>query len=74
MAPQNVYQSSIQEILREYPEAIQVFIQLKTQCVGCAFERFCTLEDVAKHYELDIEILIESLLGIFPKQNDQEMK
>lgn len=71
MAAQMIDQSSIQEILREYPEVIPVFIQLKTQCIGCAFERFCTLEDVSKHYEIPINELVEFLSRVIAKNQNR---
>ena len=61
MIAENFIRSSIRDILTEYPKVIPVFIQLKTQCIGCAFERFCTLKDVAKHYEIQIDELVDNL-------------
>jgi len=61
MVAEKISQRSIRDILVEYPEVVAVFIQMKTQCIGCAFERFCTLEDVSKHYEIQINELLENL-------------
>jgi hypothetical protein len=59
----NVEKLTIREILQQHPETITVFIQLNTQCVGCAFEHFCTLTDVAVHYPVSLETLTNSILN-----------
>ncbi|MGA2762389.1 MAG: disulfide oxidoreductase [Spirochaetia bacterium] len=55
---------TVQEILRRRPEAAQVFIQMRTQCVGCLMAGFCTPSDVAVHYGLDLA----DLLGLLVKE------
>jgi hybrid cluster-associated redox disulfide protein len=60
---------TIREILKRHPETISVFIQLKTQCAGCAFERFCTLEDLARHYGIPYTKVKEKFLKVI--QNSQ---
>ena len=61
MDVQKILQSSVREILQKYSEVIPVFIQLETQCIGCAFDRFCTLEDVANYYNIQMNDLAEIL-------------
>jgi len=50
-----------EQVLKTYPQTVAVFLALKTDCVGCHLERFCTLEEVAASYELPLEILLEKL-------------
>jgi hypothetical protein len=38
-----------------------VFLQHRTACVGCCLARFCTLRDVAKTYELSLEVFLAEL-------------
>lgn len=49
------------QVMKTYPETVSVFLALKTDCVGCYLERFCSLEDVAASYELSLEVLLEKL-------------
>jgi hybrid cluster-associated redox disulfide protein len=50
-----------EEVIRTYPQAISVFIDLKMDCVGCHLDKFCTLADVAAAYELPLELLLQKL-------------
>ena len=52
---------SIQDLLARWPGAAQALVDLRTACVGCQMARFCTLADVADHYHLDLEQLIQAL-------------
>jgi hybrid cluster-associated redox disulfide protein len=52
----------VQDILTRWPWTAQVFVNLRTACVGCQMARFCTLDDVTLHYGLDREPLIQALL------------
>jgi hybrid cluster-associated redox disulfide protein len=56
---------TVQELLQRYPAAVKAFIQYNTQCIGCAFERFCTLEDVARQYHIplpELQLTIDQLI------------
>ncbi|NJC97592.1 MAG: hypothetical protein C3F07_02740 [Anaerolineales bacterium] len=50
---------TVSDVMSNYPETIPYFLKLKTSCAGCYLARFCTLEDVARVYEL----LLQDLLG-----------
>jgi hypothetical protein len=50
------------QVMMAYPETVFVFLALKTNCVGCHLERFCSLEDVAASYNLLPEFLLTRLL------------
>lgn len=52
MTPIN--QLTVHQLLSAYPPVVKVFIRYSPACIGCAFERFCTLEDVARHYNLPL--------------------
>ncbi|MEJ2485657.1 MAG: hypothetical protein P8Y72_04135 [Anaerolineales bacterium] len=43
---------TVHQMLNRYPESIKIFIRYSPECIGCAFERFCTMEDVTKAYDL----------------------
>jgi hybrid cluster-associated redox disulfide protein len=53
--------SSVETVLREQPGAAMVFLRARTACPGCAMSRFCTLEDAASYYSLDLGQLIDQL-------------
>jgi hybrid cluster-associated redox disulfide protein len=52
---------TVADVLATYPQTATIFLSLRTNCVGCHLARFCTLEDVARTYELSIQDLIEKL-------------
>jgi hypothetical protein len=54
---------TVAEVLESYPQASAAFLALKTNCAGCHLARFCTLEDVARTYELASHDLIDTLQG-----------
>lgn len=49
------------QVMQVYPQAIAVFIALKTDCVGCHLDKFCTLTEVAAAYDLSLERLLHNL-------------
>jgi hypothetical protein len=51
----------VQVILARWPWTAQALVDLRTACVGCQMARFCTLDDVALHYRLDKEQLLQAL-------------
>lgn len=53
--------SRVDDVLRQLPQAAHIFISYHTDCIGCAMAKFCTLQDVATHYPLNLQVLIASL-------------
>ncbi|MBW1783611.1 MAG: DUF1858 domain-containing protein [Deltaproteobacteria bacterium] len=53
--------TTVNELMKQYPEVIAVFIQRKLGCVGCPTEAFHTLEDVAHVNGLELECLLADL-------------
>jgi hybrid cluster-associated redox disulfide protein len=52
---------TVEEVLERWPQAAPVFNHYKSACVGCALSPFCTLEDVAGTYHLDLAGLMADL-------------
>jgi hypothetical protein len=52
---------TVAQVIQQYPETIHTWIALKTNCIGCYLMRFCTLEYVAKSYNIKLEALLEEL-------------
>ncbi len=55
---------TVEEILQKWPHAYSVFMRNKTKCVGCFLQRFCTLKDVAEHYQIPLEKLIDEIENV----------
>jgi hypothetical protein len=61
MAESICAKQTVAEVLESFPRTAAAFLALKTNCAGCHLARFCTLEDVARTYELASQELIETL-------------
>lgn len=55
---------TVKELLDRYPRTLQVFMDLNLKCVGCPAENFHTLQEVARHYNLDLDQFIERLIKL----------
>ena len=51
----------VADVLRQVPQSSHVFIANHTDCVGCRLVRFCTLEEVARQYPMDLTAFIADL-------------
>jgi hypothetical protein len=49
---------TVAQVLAAHPQTAHDFFHLKTDCVGCVLSRFCTLKDVAKAYEFDVNYIV----------------
>lgn len=54
-------QLTVDKVLQRWPQTYSVFMKNKTKCVGCFMQQFCTLNDVAKTYQLSLEKLIDEI-------------
>ena len=52
---------TVAETLRKVPGAARVLVAHRTACVGCSLARFCTLDDVARTYELELQPFLAKL-------------
>ena len=48
----------VADLLARYPLVMTLFIELHLNCIGCSLNKFCTLDDICTHYELDFETLV----------------
>lgn len=51
----------VAEALALGPEIALLFLEWRTECVGCSLVRFCTLEDVSRYYALDLDAMIQEI-------------
>lgn len=54
-------QTTVEEVLREYPEAWVVFRRYRTDCLGCFMQKFCTLQEAAEAHQLSLQQLMDDL-------------
>jgi len=54
-------QITVHEVLSKWPYSHPAFAKLKTKCIGCLLQKFCTLRDVAQTYQISFDELIEEL-------------
>jgi hybrid cluster-associated redox disulfide protein len=62
---------TVEDVLKNWPEAFSVFIHRNTNCVGCLLQRFCTLEDVAEIYQISLQELTKDLEECVKNNNNQ---
>ncbi len=66
----SIRSSTVAALLATYPQLTALFIEWKTDCIGCFLNRFCTLDEVAEIYSIDLNAIlfeIESQIQI-PKE------
>ena len=54
-------QLTVEDILKKWPLTYSVFRNRNTDCVGCLLQRFCSLQDVAETYEVELRDLTKDL-------------
>jgi hybrid cluster-associated redox disulfide protein len=62
-------ETTVKEILDNYPDVTNVFLRRKMACVGCPAEEFASLKEVAKSYEINLQELIDELAAIIDKKD-----
>ncbi len=53
--------SMVEDVLRKWPQTFSVFRRHNTDCIGCLLQRFCSLQDVAETYEIELQDLTKDL-------------
>jgi len=48
---------TVEDVLQNWPDTYAVFMDMKTKCIGCFLQRFCTLQDVAEAYQIPLQKL-----------------
>jgi hybrid cluster-associated redox disulfide protein len=61
--PTDVLKMLVSDLLAERPAAARVFCERRMGCVGCAFARFETVEEVAQAYGINCWDLANSLVA-----------
>lgn len=63
-----IYQSSVESVLKAAPGASRLFLDRATACVGCGFARFCTLKEVIDRYDLDENLFLLPLMEMLAQK------
>ena len=53
----------IMEVIRQYPDTVEVFMNAGMGCIGCAAAHFENIEQAAMVHGLDLDALMEDLNG-----------
>lgn len=56
-----IKEMTIGEVVRSYPESVEVLISYGMGCVGCPSAQAETIEEACKVHGLDVEQLIKAL-------------
>ncbi len=49
---------TVQHVIEDHPQTIRAFIALRMNCVGCYLMRFCSLSEVAKYYNIELQTFL----------------
>jgi len=53
--------SLVADLLASSTLTASAFLSLRVDCIGCFMNKFCTLEDVSRHYGLNMDTIINTL-------------
>ena len=51
----------VADLLAAYPRVATLFVELRLDCIGCSMSRFCTLADLCRDYEMELEALLAAI-------------
>jgi hypothetical protein len=54
-------QTLVADLLDGSPPITKLLLELRVDCIGCSMNKFCTLEELCAHYELDLEIFLSKV-------------
>lgn len=66
--------TDFQELIQDYPEAVEVLLESGMHCIGCPMASMETLEDGALAYGIDPDELVRKInkkLGKIREKNDK---
>ena len=52
---------TVEDVLKTWPSAYSVFLNGKSECVGCFLQKFCTLREAADVYQVPLQKFMEEL-------------
>jgi hybrid cluster-associated redox disulfide protein len=64
----------VQEIVRQWPQSIPIFIKYRMSCVGCSLEAFESLAQALSNYTIPAEVFLEELCAAIRAQSAGEQR
>lgn len=58
--------SLVEEVVKDHPETVLVFVRHGLQCVGCSMSPFHTIADSAREHAVALDPLLGALNGASP--------
>jgi hypothetical protein len=58
------------DLMDASPLLVSLFLELRVDCVGCSMNKFCTLEELCTHYDLDFDRVIFQIQEQLEKTTD----
>jgi len=52
---------TVEDVLKTWPSAYSVFLNGKSECIGCFLQKFCTLREAADVYKVTPQEFMEEL-------------
>ena len=62
----------VSDLFKSWPALLSLFMDQKLDCIGCSLVRFCTVEDIAVAYDLDLDEFITILNEYVQTQDDEK--
>ncbi|WP_022722474.1 DUF1858 domain-containing protein [Rhodopseudomonas sp. B29] len=63
----------VEDVMRDYPATIRVFLDFRLGCVGCAIASFHTLEDTCREHGIAEAPFLTALREAAARGSDQEL-
>jgi len=64
----NIREMTIGQLLKDYPEAAPVLMEMGMHCLGCPSAQFETLEQAAGVHGMEPEVLFEKISEVIEKE------
>ena len=59
------------DVMRQWPATIAIFLEFKMKCVGCPIGRFHTIADACREHNVDIIYFLARLRTITAAQSEE---
>lgn len=53
--------SKIEDVLRDFPEKVRIFVQMGLPCFVCGEPFWGTIEELCNRYNVDIDVVLKKL-------------
>jgi hybrid cluster-associated redox disulfide protein len=51
----------VDDVMRDYPATIRVFLDFRIKCIGCPVARFHTVDDACREHGIECETFLRAL-------------